>query len=73
VPLRAKPGRPAHNTVGTARLTCGQPRDHRLFPQVTAKREDLTRLLLGSLPDVVTSVAVACSRHRPRSASLRRR
>jgi hypothetical protein len=43
VPLRAKPGRPAHNTVGTARLTCGQPRDHRLFPQVTAKREDLTR------------------------------
>jgi hypothetical protein len=37
------PARPAHNAVGLARLTRGQPRDHRLFEQVTAKCEDLAK------------------------------
>jgi len=32
-------------TVGPARLTCGHPRDHRLYPQVTAKREYLSQFV----------------------------
>jgi hypothetical protein len=42
-PTASKTGNPPRNTVDTPRLTRGQPRDHRLFPQVTAKCEDLTR------------------------------
>ncbi len=30
--------------MAAARLTCGQARHQRLFPQITAKCEDLTRL-----------------------------
>ncbi len=39
----ATPGKPSHNTVAAPRLTCGHARDQRPLPQVTAKREDLTR------------------------------
>ena len=38
-----KPQQAGQNPVGGPRLTCGQPRNHRLFPQVTAKREDLSQ------------------------------
>jgi hypothetical protein len=37
-----KPQQAGQNPVGKARLTCGHARHHHLFPQVTAKREDLT-------------------------------
>ncbi len=37
-----KPGKPAHNTVGTARLTRGRHPDHATNGQVNPKREDLT-------------------------------
>jgi hypothetical protein len=36
-----KPQQAGQNPVGKARLTCGHARQHHLFPQVTAKREDL--------------------------------
>ena len=42
----AAPGKPAHNTVAAPRLTCGQPSDQRPSPQVTAKCEDLTKLVI---------------------------
>jgi hypothetical protein len=42
------PGRPPHNTVATARLTCGRPLDHATKGQLTAKREDLTTFLISS-------------------------
>jgi hypothetical protein len=35
--------RPSHNTVAAGRLTRGHAADQRLFPQVTAKCEDLSR------------------------------
>jgi len=36
------PGKPAHNTVDAARLTCGQPPDQPANNQLKPKREDLT-------------------------------
>src|SRR5262249_44515861 len=50
-PAPAIPGKPPHNTVGAARLTCGRPPDQHTNNQVKPKREDLTsrRMLFGGL------------------------
>ena len=69
------PGTPSRNAVGPARLTCGQARDHRLFPQVTAKCEDLSRSRRFSkhrtgyvtMPGV--ALAVKSDRCRPRQSA----
>ena len=41
-PPPATPGKPPHNTVAAAGLTCGKPRYQHPFLQLTAKCKDLT-------------------------------
>jgi hypothetical protein len=53
-----KPQQAGQNPVGEARLTCGQPPDHRPSPQVTAKREDLTQFFSGQRKVDLWSVVV---------------
>ncbi len=59
-PAHAAPGKPARNSAATTRLTCRQPRHHPLFPQVTAEREDLTRLWDPDLVFLAGDVILWC-------------
>jgi hypothetical protein len=57
--------------VGCARLTCGQPPANAPFPQVTPKREDLTRgfnTIAGELTVSVTDSASGASFELPVAA-----
>jgi Family of unknown function (DUF6788) len=56
----AEPEPAAPDNVGTTRLTCGRPSTQPSYPQLRAKREDLTKFK-------------SCRAHRPRSANLRGR
>src|SRR6266571_3473481 len=65
-PLPATHARPGHNTVATARLTCGHAPSQLASSQVSAKREDLTH----PIPAFSHFPALRSIGHRPQGLGV---